>query len=134
MCASLSRYSQQSISLVRSNRPSSQHLLAAKNFNKFTQMLFLKDGSCKVGEPGVLRGGAKLWVCYSQPHTTGSLGTHPPLSPHRGLVHLLSSLPATFIDGRGAGVGLACQQQSGQAQKGVCVFSASIPNSETVTI
>ena len=88
----------------------------------------------------MLRDGAELWVFYLQPlamgcaWSTGPVGTQPALSPHRGLVHLLLSLPATFIDGHGAGAGLACQQQSGQAWKGVWVFCASIPNSETITI
>lgn len=55
---------------------------------------------------------------------------------HRALItpvspHVLLSLPGTFIDGHGAGVELACQQH---AWEGVCVFSASITNSEPITI
>lgn len=51
MRVSLSQYSQQSISLMSGNRPSSQHLLAAKNINTFPQTASLEDYSCKVGEP-----------------------------------------------------------------------------------
>lgn len=65
-------------------------------------------------------------------HGPGAI--HPLLFPDHGLVPPLQSPPATFIEEHGAGVGLARQQLPGQAWEGVCVFSARIPNSETITI
>lgn len=76
--------------------------------------------------------------CFTPSHkpwaVRGLGAIHPLLPAHRGLVPPLQSPPATSIEEHGAGVGLACQQLPGQAWKGVCVFSASIPNSETITI
>lgn len=72
----------------------------------------------------MLRGGAELWVLYPQLYAMGCAwsmgpqGTHPPPSPHPGLIHLPPSPPAAVIDGHGAGAGLAGQQQPGQAREG----------------